>query len=116
MPRPPFKRSQYALESLADTGLPRHFRFIETARRYETEYRAFVQTADAADPDSYHLLGLAEGMSHKSVAPESVPVFKEDLSAATTITNSLPDLLVLTLFALVAFMAAHLAFAKLNLA
>jgi hypothetical protein len=71
---------------------------------------------DAADPQSYHLLGIAEGMSHKAVAPESVPVFKEDLTAATTIAAALPDLLVLALFAIVAFMAAHLAFARLDLA
>ena len=112
----PFGIFQSVMESLADTGLPRHLRFIREARKYEKSYREFVRRQDAADPDSYHLMGVIEGVSHRAVPPETVPRFSEDLSAQATILSTLPDLLLLALFALIAFMAAHLAFLRARIA
>ncbi|MEW6755594.1 MAG: ABC transporter permease subunit [Candidatus Latescibacterota bacterium] len=103
---------QAALESLAGTGLSRHLRFLEEARRFERTFRQFVQTQDAADPDSYHLVGVTAGMSHRAVVPEAIPQFEEDLSARASVAATAPDLLVLCLFAVAGFLAAHLAFLR----
>jgi hypothetical protein len=112
----PYGALQAILESLADTGLPRHLRFLQAARQYEETFRNFIQAQDAADPDSYHLMGVTAGMSHRPVAPEVIPVFHEDLSAQTSIADALPDLAVLALFAVAAFLGAHLAFLRSRVA
>lgn len=112
----PFGVFQYALESLADTGLSRHYRFIESANRYREIFNSFIRAEDAGDSDSYHLMGLMEGMSQKSVPFEAVPIFKEDLSARATVMATAPDLLLLFLFASGAFMGAHLAFVRREIA
>jgi hypothetical protein len=112
----PYGALQAALESLADTGLPRHLRFLQAARQYEQTFRDFIQAQDAADPDSYHLMGVTAGMSHRPVPPETIPVFHEDLSARASITDALPDLLLLALFAVAAFLGAHLAFLRSRVA
>ena len=112
----PYGVFQYAMESLADTGLPRHRRFIEAARRYEGVFRAFVESRDRADGDSYHLAGVTAGLSHQPVPEEIIPRFREDLSAGASIGSTAPDLLILLLFAVAAYMAAHLAFVHREIA
>jgi hypothetical protein len=112
----PYGLFQDVLESLADTGPARHHRFVQVARAYRTTFRRFIQAEDAHDPDSYHLPGLMEGLSRREIPPEAVPRFSEDLSARATILSTLPDLLLLALFALIAFMAAHLAFLRARIA
>lgn len=112
----PYGALQATLESLADTGLPRHLRFLQAARQYEQIFRNYIQAQDAADPDSYHLMGVTAGMSHRPVPPETIPVFHEDLSAQASITDALPDLAVLALFAVAAFLGAHLAFLRSRVA
>lgn len=104
------------MESLADTGLPRHRRFIEEARRYEGVFRVFVESRDRTDPDSYHLAGVTEGLSHQPVPEDAIPRFGEDLSAGASIGATAPDLLVLLLFAIGAYLAAHLAFVRQEVA
>ncbi|MEW6754478.1 MAG: ABC transporter permease subunit [Candidatus Latescibacterota bacterium] len=101
-----------AMEGLADTGLPRHYRFIQAAHRYGEVFRAFVQSEDAADPGSHHLMGVMAGLSHRPVRPEAVPRFGEDLSARASVASAAPDLLGLALFAVAAFLAAHVAFLR----
>jgi len=112
----PYGLFQDVLESLADTGSARHHRFVQAARAYRTTFRRFIQAEDARDPDSYHLPGLLEGLSRREVPPEAVPRFSEDLSAQATILSTLSGLLLLALFALIAFMAAHLAFLRARIA
>lgn len=108
----PYGTFQFAVESLAGTGLPRHLRFLEAARQYERAFRQFVDERDQADPASYHLFGLAPGLSAEPVPVEAVPAFHEDLSLGTTLAGTATDLALLALFALVAFMAAHAAFLR----
>ena len=108
----PYGTFQFAIESLAGTGLPRHVRFIEAARQYEWTFRQFVDERDQADADSYHLFGLLPGLSAEPVPVEVVPYFHEDQSLAATLAGTGNDLALLALFALVAFMAANAAFLR----
>ena len=103
---------QYAVESLAGVGLPRHQRFLAQARRYEQTFRQFLDERDRADPESHHLFGLAAGLSSRPVPPEAVPRFHEDLSMAIALTDAALDLALLGLFALLSFLAAHLVFLR----
>ena len=108
----PYGILQYALESLAGTGLPRHLRFIEDARRYALDFRRFTEERDQADPDSHHLFGLAQGLSQLPVPFEAIPRFRERLSTGSVLADTSTDLALLALFALLAFMAANIAFLR----
>ena len=108
----PYGILQYALESLAGTGLPRHLAFMEAARRYALDFRRFTEERDQADPDSYHLFGLVPGLSERPVPVEAIPRFGEPLSAGAAVADASTDLALLTLFALLVFMAANIAFLR----
>ena len=108
----PYGILQYALESLAGTGLPRHLRFIEDGRRYALDFRRFTEERDQADPDSHHLFGLAPGLSQLPVPFEVIPLFRERLSTGSVLADTSTDLALLALFALLAFMAANIAFLR----
>lgn len=110
----PYGMFQYAMESLAGTGLPRHLRFLASARRYARAFRQFTDERDQADPDSYHLFGLAPGLSSEPVPVEAVPVFHEDQSVGSIFEDTADDLCLLALFALVALMAANTAFLRMD--
>ena len=112
----PYGILQYALESLAGTGLPRHQRFIDAARRYAQDFRRFAEERDQADPDSYHLFGLVPGLSERPVPIEAIPRFREQLSAGAVLEDASTDLALLALFALLAFMAANAAFLRSEIA
>ena len=112
----PYGILQYALESLAGTGLPRHLGFIEAARRHALDFRRFAEERDQADPDSYHLFGLAPGLSERPVPLEAIPRFGEPLSAGSAAADASTDLALLALFALLAFMAANIAFLRSEIA
>ena len=108
----PYGILQYALESLAGTGLPRHLRFIEDARRHALDFRRFTEERDQADPNSHHLFGLAQGLSQLPVPFEAIPLFRERLSTGSVLADTSTDLALLALFALLAFMAANVAFLR----
>ena len=55
---------------------------------------------------------MKEGLSRRAVPVEAVPKFGEDLSARTAVAATVSDLLLLALFAIAAFMGAHLAFLR----
>ena len=112
----PYGILQYALESLAGTGLPRHLRFIEDARRYALDFRRFTEERDQADPDSHHLFGLVPGLSQLPVPFEAIPLFRERLSTGAVLADTSTDLALLALFALLAFMAANVAFLRSEIA
>lgn len=105
---------QFAVESLAGTGLSRHLQFIHGVRRYAAQYREFLVTADQADPDSPHLYFVRQGMSEKPVPYSAIPkfedriVFRESIDAATT------DILLLVSFLVVLFIGAVLAFVRVD--
>ena len=112
----PYGVFQYAMESLADTGLPRHLRFMEAGRQYVQAFRQFVDERDQADPESHHLFGLSEGLSQESVPVEAVPRFAEPMSARDSIADTATDLALLGLFALGTFMAANATFLRRDVA
>ena len=68
---------QFAVESLAGTGLARHLPFLDGVRRYAAQYREFVISADQADPDSPHLYFVRQGMSEKPVPYSAIPKFED---------------------------------------
>ena len=110
----PYGMFQYAMESLAGTGLPRHLRFLASARRYAQTFRQFTDARDQADPDSYHLFGLAPGLSSDPVPVEAIPVFHEDQSVGSIVEDTVDDLSLMALFALVVLMAANAAFLRMD--
>ena len=112
----PYGTFQYTMESLAGTGLPRHQRFLDAARRYETTFRRFTDERDAADAGSYHLFGLAPGLSSEPVPVEAIPRFHEDRSLNAVLDDTAADLALLALFVLAIFMAANAAFLRTDVA
>ena len=86
---------QHLLEVFVGTGFERHQQFLENVHRYAREYREFVTDMDRADPDSLHIIGVREGMSHKSVNPESIPIFEDKLSLSRDFNAAAIDLFLL---------------------
>ena len=107
---------QYAVESLAGTGLPRHLQFLAGVRRYAAQYREFVISADQADPDSPHLYFVRQGMSEKPVPYSVIPKFGDRIVLRESISAAMTDILLLILFAVVLFVGAVLAFVRVDIA
>ena len=106
---------QHLLEVFAGTGFERHQQFVENVQRYAREYRGFVSDMDRADPDSLHVIGVYEGMSKKPISPESIPTFEDTLSLSRDFNAAAVDLLLLTLFFVVFFSGAYLAFVRIEI-
>ena len=106
---------QHLLEVFAGTGFERHQQFVENVQRYAREYREFVSDMDRADPDSLHIIGVYEGMSKKPISPESIPMFEDTLSLNRDLNAAAVDLLLLTLFFVVFFSGAYLAFVRIEI-
>ena len=105
---------QNLLESFAGTGFERHLQFLENAQRYASEYRKFIVDTDRGDPASLHLLGVRKAMSQKPVSPESIPIFEDTISLSRDFNTAAVDLLLLTLFFVVLFSGAYLAFVRVE--
>ena len=105
---------QHLLEVFAGTGFERHQQFVANVQRYAREYREFVTDMDSADPDSLHIIGVYEGMSKKPISPESIPTFEDTLSLGRDFNAAAVDLLLLTLFFVVFFSGAFLAFVRVE--
>ena len=106
---------QHLLEVFAGTGFERHQQFVENVQGYAREYREFVTDMDRADPDSLHIIGVYDGMSKKSISPESIPRFEDTLSLSRDFNTAAMDLLLLTLFFVVFFSGAFLAFVRIEI-
>ena len=102
---------QYVLESVAETGLPRHVRFVEAARKYERTFRSFIERRDSADQDSFHLFGIHQGMSENSVPLHAIPQFEENLSVSLSM-KTVCELVGLFFFALAATVGATVVFVR----
>ena len=111
----PVVLAQHLLEVFAGTGFERHQQFVENVQRYAREYREFVSDMDRADPDSLHVIGVYEGMSKKPISPESIPTFEDTLSLSRDFNTAAIDLLLLTLFFVVFFSGASLAFVRVEI-
>ncbi len=105
---------QHLLESFAGTGFERHLQFLENAQRYGNEYRKFIVDTDRGDPESLHLIGVPKAMSQKPVSPESIPIFEDSISLSKDFNTAAIDLLLLTLFFVVLFSGAYLAFVRVE--
>ena len=105
---------QYAIESLAGTGLFRHLQFLDGVRRYASQYREFVISADQADPDSPHLYFVRQGMSEKPVPYSAIPKFEDRIEFRESINAAVTDVLLLVLFLVVLFAGAVLAFVRVD--
>ena len=105
---------QHLLESFAGTGFERHLQFLQNAQRYASEYRKFIVDTDRADPGSLHLIGVRKAMSQKPVSPESIPIFEDTISLSKDFNTAAMDLLLLTLFFVVLFSGAYLAFVRVE--
>ena len=103
---------QYALESMAATGLNRHLQFVENVRLYIKQFRQFIVEVDSTDAESLHLIGIPEGMSKKPIAPEQIPIFEDKLTFRDSLNLALVDMLLLVLFAVVFLLGACLFFLR----
>ena len=106
---------QYAVESLAGTGLARHLQFLDGVRRYAAQYREFVISADQADPDSPHLYFVRQGMSEKPVPYSAIPKFEDRIELRESISAAMTDILLLILFSVVLFAGSVLAFVRVDI-
>ena len=105
---------QHLIEGFAGTGFERHLQFVDNTQRYVRQFREFVADTDRADPESFHILGVREGMSQKPISPESVPRFEDTLNLSRDFNTAAMELLLLTLFVLVLLSGAYLAFVRVE--
>ena len=108
----PMGAYQYAMEAMAGTGLPRYRHFIDQARSYAQRFEGTLLAIDRADSRSLHVPFVKNGLSTQKVELEQVPVFSEDLSAASLASSAVVDLVVLGFFAVFTYLAAYLAWLR----
>ena len=104
----PMGAYQYAMETMAGTGLPRYRHFIDQARSYAQYFEGVLLAIDRADSRSLHIPLVKNGLSTQKVELEQVPVFSEDLSAASLARSAVVDLVELGFFAVFTYLAAYL--------
>ncbi|MDE0688426.1 MAG: ABC transporter permease subunit [Candidatus Poribacteria bacterium] len=102
----PIATFQYAMEGLANTGIVSYMNFVKQARRYRQTFIDFIKAEDRSDPESLHIYPVKEGLSQKSVDPNAVPVFSEQISYR----GVLPQVGLLVLFNLLFFIMAQVSF------
>ncbi len=104
--------AQYAIESLAGTGFQRHLNFLKNAERHADAFNDFLISADRADPDSLHVPFVRQGMSDKPVSFESIPKFQDRVRLGDAFKGAILDVMLLLLFFVVLFAAAHVSFQR----
>jgi hypothetical protein len=111
---------QRASEAVAGTGINHCVSLYQQIKQYQTGLRDYIQTEDAEDPDSLHLIFPDEGcaqawrtISHNPVDFDTVPKFQErDLALGQSLKLAIWDIGLLTLFNLVLFAAAFVSFLR----
>ena len=103
---------QYALESMAGTGLNRHLQFLESVHDYIGQFRNFIVEADSADTESLHIIGIPDGMSEKPISPRALPTFEDKITFSDTFNAATLDLLLLVLLLGIFFLGAFLTFIR----
>ncbi|MFC1677897.1 ABC transporter permease subunit [Planctomycetota bacterium] len=109
-----------ACETIAGTGVNRFSELRRQIRNYQADFKEFIRSKDAEDPESLHLLFEEEStanwwktMSHKPVDFDSVPKFQEkDLTLGQSLQLAIWDIGLLVLFNLVFFAAAFVSFLR----
>ena len=112
----PMGTYQYAMEAMAGTGLPRYRHFIDQARNYAQRFEETLLAIDRADWRSLHVPFVEHGLSTQKVALEQIPVFAEDLSAASLAGSAVVDLVLLGFFAVFTYLAAYLVWLRSSIA
>ena len=112
----PMGAYQYAMEAMAGTGLPRYRHFIDQARNYAQRFEESLLAIDRADARSLHVPLVKNGLSTQKVELEQVPVFAEDLSAASLAGAAIVDLVLLGFFAVFTYLAAYLVWLRSSIA
>ena len=102
----PIATFQYAMEGLANTSIVGYMNFVKQARRYRQTFIDFVKTEDQGDPESLHIYPVREGLSQKPVDPNAVPVFAEQISYRSVLSQ----VGLLVLFNLLFFILAQVSF------
>ena len=102
----PIATFQYAMEGLANTGVVGYMNFVKQARRYRQTFIDFIKTEDQSDPESLHIYPVKEGLSQKPVDPDAVPVFSEQISYRSVLSQ----IGLLVLFNLLFFIMAQVSF------
>ena len=102
----PIATFQYAMEGLANTSIVGYMNFVKQARRYRQTFIDFVKTEDQGDPESLHIYPVKEGLSQKPVDPDAVPVFSEQISYRSVLSQ----VGLLVLFNLLFFIMAQVSF------
>ena len=102
----PIATFQYAMEGLANTSIVGYMNFVKQARRYRQTFIDFVKTEDQSDPESLHIYPVKEGLSQKPVDPNAVPVFSEQISYRSVLSQ----VGLLVLFNLLFFIMAQVSF------
>ncbi len=69
-----------------------------------------IQAEDQSDPESLHIYPAKEGLSQKPVDPDAVPVFDEQISYRSVLTQ----VMLLVLFNLLFFIIALVSFLKIK--
>ncbi|MDE0397133.1 MAG: ABC transporter permease subunit [Candidatus Poribacteria bacterium] len=105
---------QYLLESFAGTGFARHLQFVDNVERYARQYREFVVDIDRSDPESFHIIGVREGMTERRVLPAAVPKFEDTLSLSKDFNDSAMEILLLTMFVVLLLSGTYLAFVRVE--
>ncbi len=99
---------QYAMEAIAGTGLVRYRYFIDQVRSYAQRFEENLLAMDQADSRSLHIPFVENGLSTQKVDLGQIPVFAEDLSAASLASSAVVDLVALGFFAVFTYLAAYL--------
>ena len=107
----PIATFQYAMEGLANTGIVSYTNFVKQTRRYRQIFIDFIKTEDRSDPESLHIYPVKEGLSQKPVDPDAVPIFEEQISYRSVLTQ----VMLLILFNLLFFIIAQISFMKSDL-
>ena len=102
----PIATFQYAMEGLANTGVVGYMNFVKQARRYRQTFIDFIKMEDQSDPESLHIYPVKEGLSQKPIDPEAVPVFSEQISYRSVLSQ----VGLLVLFNLLFFIMAQVSF------
>ena len=107
----PIATFQYAMEGLANTGIVSYMNFVKQARRYRQTFIDFIKAEDQDDPESLHIYPVREGLSQKPVNLDAVPVFEEQISYRSVLSQ----VGLLVLFNLLFFIIAQISFMKSDL-
>ena len=108
---------QYSIETLLGTGAIRYADYVEQVWEYRRVLRAFVRERDAVDPDSPHVLFLADYVSHREIDPENIPRFvQRDLTFAAALSAGRGPIVLLLLETLSALVLALWAVNRMRVA